>query len=62
MKPYFEDLLEREINSTDQLEQWFKDKSELSAVISEDLGWRYINMTRYTDNEKYSDAYKFFCH
>lgn len=60
LKPYFDDLVERDINSSDELEKWFKDKSELSAVISEDAGWRYINMTRYTDNEENRNAYQYF--
>ncbi len=60
LKPYFEDLLDRDLLSTGELRQWLSDRSELNAVISEDMGWRYINMTRYTDNEEYSKAYQFF--
>jgi oligoendopeptidase F len=40
LKPLFEDLLERSIHSVDTLKEWLKDRSELEAVISEDLAWR----------------------
>ena len=57
LKPYYDDLLNREINSPEDLRDWMRDRSELESVISEDIGWRYIRMTRYTDNEEYSQAY-----
>lgn len=60
LEPYYRSLLERKIDSADDLKQWMKDRSELEAVISEDLGWKYINMTRWTDNEDYSLAYRHF--
>ncbi|MCS6974890.1 MAG: M3 family oligoendopeptidase [Cyclobacteriaceae bacterium] len=60
LKPWFDDLLNREINSADSLRTWFRHRSELEAVISEDLAWRYINMTRFTDNEAHATAYRFF--
>ncbi len=60
IEPYFKDLLDREIGSADELRTWMHDRSELESVISEDIGWRYINMTRWTDNEDYSQAYRDF--
>lgn len=60
LEPYYRSLLERKIDSADDLKQWMKDRSELESVISEDLGWKYINMTRWTDNEDYSLAYRHF--
>lgn len=60
IEPFCNDLLSRPIDSVEDLKRWLKDRSELNAVISEDLGWRYINMTRYTENEAYSQAYQFF--
>lgn len=62
LKPYFDALLDRELNSVDDLRKWFHDRSELESVLSEDLAWRYIRMTCYTDNEKYSKAYQDFIH
>lgn len=60
LKPYFDKLLEKEIPSVDALKNWLRDRSELESVISEDFAWRYINMTRYTENEAYSKAYQDF--
>jgi len=45
LKPYFQELLDGEITNAGKLRSWFKDRSELEAVVSEDLAWRYINMT-----------------
>ncbi|HEY9008974.1 M3 family oligoendopeptidase [Ohtaekwangia sp.] len=60
LKPYFDQLMERDLSSIDALKHWFKDRSELESIISEDLAWRYINMTCYTDNETYSKSYQDF--
>ncbi len=60
LEPYFQELLDGEIGSTDQLRCWFRDRSELEAVVSEDLAWRYINMTCDTSNETYQQSYQFF--
>lgn len=60
IKPLFDDLLSRDINSVDDLRKWFRDRSELESVLSEDLAWRYINMTCYTDNEQYRSRYQDF--
>ena len=60
LKPYFDNLLERPIQNVEALRQWFKDRSELESVISEDFAWRYIKMTCYTDNNEYSQAYQDF--
>src|ERR1041384_3150701 len=60
LRSYFEDLLERPINNASDLEKWLRDRSELESVISEDMGWRYIRMTCYTDNKEYSDSYTDF--
>ena len=60
LKSYFEDLVARPINSAADLEKWLSDRSELESVLSEDMGWRYIRMTCYTDNKEYNDAYADF--
>lgn len=60
IKPLFDNLLAREISSVDDLKKWFLDRSELESVLSEDLAWRYINMTCYTDNEQYRARYQDF--
>jgi len=60
LKPYFDTLLARSINSLSELKDWLRDRSELESAISEDLGWRYIRMTCYTDNKEYGDRYQDF--
>ncbi len=60
LKPFFEGLVNRQINTADELKHWLHDRSELESVISEDIGWRYIRMTCYTDKDEYSKAYQDF--
>jgi oligoendopeptidase F len=60
LKPYFDVLLNRSIGSLEDLKQWLRDRSELESAISEDLGWRYIRMTCYTENKEYGERYQDF--
>lgn len=60
VESFYKDLKDRAINSAANLEQWLFDRSELEAVMSEDLGWRYIKMTCDTADTKLTDAYGFF--
>ena len=60
IRPYFENLLSRDIADKEDLKKWFTDRSELESVISEDLAWRYIKMTCYTENKDYLNAYQDF--
>ncbi len=60
LQPFFLNLLERSLNSEDELKRWLLDRSELESVISEDMAWRYIRMTCYTENEEYLKAYQDF--
>jgi oligoendopeptidase F len=60
LKVYYDELLNRPLLTKEDLEKWLKHRSELESVISEDLGWRYIRMTCFTDNEEHGNAYKDF--
>lgn len=60
LEPIFNDLLARNINSVDELEQWLKDKSELEASLEEDFAWRYIKMTCDTSNEDLVKSFQYF--
>jgi oligoendopeptidase F len=60
LAPYFEQLLQREINSVAELEAWLLHRSELEAFVSENLAWRYVKMTCDTNNKELEDAYLFF--
>ena len=57
---YLNELLDRSLASKTAFEQWLKDKSELEAVLEENMAWRYIRMTIDTTNEANSEAYRFF--
>ena len=61
LEPFFKDLLERNIDSKESLEQWLHDQSELEAVVSEDACWRQIKMTCDTQNKSLEEAFNFFC-
>lgn len=60
LKPYFDELFNKEIKSKEELVQWFKNSSELGAVVSEDMAWRYIKMTCDTENESVRDHFNDF--
>lgn len=60
VEPYFKALQEREIPDRDSLQSWFKDRSELESILSEDLAWRYIRMTCDTTNKEAVEAYQDF--
>ncbi len=60
IEKYFIDLKERKISSATDLKKWLLDKSELEAVLSEDMGWRYIKMTCDTTDEKLTESFNFF--
>jgi len=61
LEPYFKELLLRPIGTSEELQQWLRDQSELEAVVNEDACWRQINMTRDTTNKALEEAYNFFC-
>ena len=61
LEPYFKNLLERNIDTIEAMEQWLKDQSELEAVVSEDACWRQIKMTCDTENKALEEAFKFYC-
>ena len=61
IKPYYEELKNREINDSAQLNKWLQDVSELEAVLSEDICWRQIRMTCDTTNKELEEAFTYFC-
>lgn len=60
VEPFFIDLENRSIDTKEEFEKWISDQSELEAVVSEDLAWRYIKMTIDTKDKELADAYAFF--
>ena len=41
---YFQSLLDANIQSVSDLEQWMLNRSELESVLEEEQAWRYIKM------------------
>ena len=60
VQPYYEKLVEREINSLDQLKDWLIDWSELEGFLSEDFAWRYIKLSCNTEDEDIKNRYQFY--
>jgi oligoendopeptidase F len=58
---FFKNLLGRNIDTKENLEQWLLDQSELEAVVSEDACWRHIRMTCDTENKALEEAFNFYC-
>jgi len=60
IEPLFEDLLSRSISTTTELEKWMLDRSELEAVLEEDMAWRYIKMNIDTTDKDLSEKFHFW--
>jgi oligoendopeptidase F len=60
LRPYFEDLNSRSINSVQELELWLLNRSKLEAITQEELGWRYINHTCDTTDDSKQQALDYF--
>jgi oligoendopeptidase F len=58
LKPYFQELSDRTIESVEALEQWLKDRNELEALLSEEFARRYIAITVDTTDEKAGQQYQ----
>ena len=57
IEPLMNALLEREVNSKEELEQWLLDRSDLEAAIGESGANTYIDMTCDTESEAKQGAY-----
>lgn len=57
---YLAELLNRDCDELEAFKKWLRDKSELEAVLEEDMAWRYIRMTIDTTDEEKTKAYHFF--
>ena len=60
LQPYFDELLERSVTCKSELINWFHNRSELEAVLSEEGAWRYIKMTCDTTDDKLRDSFNYF--
>ncbi len=53
-------LISEEIGSAGELIKFMEKVGELSDILSEEMAWRYINMTRYADKPEYSEKFNEF--
>ncbi len=60
VKPYLENLQNRNINTLADLETWLKDRSELETVLQDDASWRYIKMNIDTTDKALEKDFLFF--
>ncbi|MES2794762.1 MAG: M3 family metallopeptidase, partial [Bacteroidota bacterium] len=60
VNPFYENLVKREINNTDDLHKFFIDRSELESYLSENFAWRYIKMTCDTGDKEVKAHYDQF--
>jgi len=60
LKPYYENLISRTINSKEDLIEWLQDRSELESALQENLAWRYIRMSCDNTNEKLQQDYNYY--
>jgi len=60
IKPFYEELNDRQINSVTELEKWLTERNELEDYLAENVAWRYINYTRNTEDQDVRDRYLFF--
>ena len=60
IETYFEDLNTREIHSVKDLKKWMHDRSELEAVLEENMAWRYIKMNIDTTDPELQKSFQFF--
>jgi len=56
----FKQLKNEQINSPEELLILMEKKGELNDILSEEIAWRYINMTRFADDDSYEKAYNDF--
>ncbi len=60
IKSLFDNLVDRNINSAEELEKWMLDRSELEAVLEEDMAWRYIKMNIDTTDKALGERFSFW--
>ena len=60
IKSLFDNLVERKISNANELEKWMLDRSELEAVLEEDMAWRYIKMNIDTTDKKLGERFSFW--
>lgn len=60
IRPYIDELLAREVVTAEDTNAWIIDYDMLQSRIEEDSNWRYVNLSRDTENADYKRAYEVF--
>ncbi len=60
VKEKLEEIINFEVNSANDLIIMLEKAGELSDILSEEMAWRYITMTRYADNPENSKKFNEF--
>src|SRR5436305_3946604 len=60
LEPLYRDLLDRSVDTVEQLQHWLADFAELSAVVDEYGSRRYIDKSCHTDDQAIEQAYLHF--
>ncbi|QQE13213.1 M3 family oligoendopeptidase [Planctomycetota bacterium] len=60
IEPVIQQLLDREITTLEEFEQWLTDNSELQAVLGEYASRKNIDFACHTDDKKIEEAYMHF--
>ncbi|MBT1248564.1 MULTISPECIES: M3 family oligoendopeptidase [unclassified Thermosipho (in: thermotogales)] len=50
-------LLEEKVETEEEVVKLVEKFTELSDIVSEEMGWRYINMTRFSDKKEYAEEF-----
>ncbi len=58
LSEYFNSLINRIFRTTSDLEQWLFDRSELAAILEEELAWRYIHLNCNTTEKSLAEEYE----
>ena len=58
--PFFLELKQSEIKSVKDLKKLLKDRSELEAILEEEVAWRYIKSTCDTKNKEIAESFEYF--
>ncbi len=59
LQPFYEELLQRQLFTLKNLEDWLLDRSELDAFVSESFAWRYINISSDSSNKQAQESYQY---
>ncbi|NQY67181.1 MAG: M3 family oligoendopeptidase [Flavobacteriales bacterium] len=60
VEKFYKDLSERSVDTPELLSKWISDRSEMDAVLEEDMAWRYIKMNIDTTDKSLAERFQVF--